>query len=281
MPRQTEYDYYQWFRDSVGRTYGRIPVPSVNDGISLQSVVPAEPATLETEWDGKKVTMRTADGKQQEIKLPPTPEELMKHIHNPRGLKEPVAPPLAFFQKDLPKPGQDNVWIQLYRGAFTQTFAAPVLVHQNDHSTVYVESNYGIYGYLCSCGWCRKVWTCAPGWNGEHYYQFRQSNRSSGRTWQRRYIGHLGAIRQASELGLITGDREIGNNFYLNHQWGNGKWDGGGMLKPYQKNEVIYDVPELPPVPEVHAGPAISEAERRIRNPFITASPAPSSENFF
>lgn len=210
MPRETELDWWaeDWWAEyqaSGGNASGRIRALCAEHGIYPPSGAPEEPATFQETWDRKSVMLTTADGKTKQVKIvtPATAAELEKHLHNPRGLGLPTCPPLSFFKKNLPDIGSVS-WLRLSdMYDWDPSFCTPIRVLQNDEQTVYVESSFGICGYLCTCCWCKKAWKYneTPRMLEEHRYQFRHVTPEAG-GWTRMYYGHLGAILRACHLGL-------------------------------------------------------------------------------
>lgn len=218
MPIVTDEDFWEAYLGSGGRWLGRTRAPRANDGIYPPRNVQEERITWNSKWDQKAFTMTTVDGKQQEIPLVKehTLEELLKHTHNPRGLNEETCPPLPFFQKSLPRIGQENLWIRTGDNEWHLSYATTALIEENDESTVYFRTYTGIHGYICSCYYCKLSWDIKSNgaWAAEAIYQ-RTNHENRGTTpYQQRFIGHLGAIARAVRMGLVTTDGMSAESFY-------------------------------------------------------------------
>lgn len=262
MPRETGYDWYQWWEGSAGRWSVPTRVLNADIGTSPAPAAPAEPATLQLapdiaewmeKWDGKKVIMKTVDGETREVKLkppPPTLEEKLKHMHNPRGLNASTTPPLPFFQKELPTVGQRDVWVRFAYMGWDLAYCQPVEILENDEQTVYFKGKFGIEGYICSCKCCQDGWTMqtGPGWatewtrimNGSSDWG-GASRRGSG--YQRQYFGHLGSIQRAFSLGLrlsVDGSSPGNTLCHINHSRRESRY---GLLLDKASDEVTWAVP--------------------------------------
>lgn len=279
MPRLTGLDYWLRSRDSEESWSGLIRAPRANDGMLAVSRAAEELVTLAAEgeevrewmdkWDGKKVTMMTADGKQQELPIvkEPTIEDLLKHTHNPRGLNAGTCRPLEFFQKDLPSVGQLYAWIRTSTIEWQQPYSQPVEIMENDEQTVYVKGIYGVEGYLCSCVFCKKAWTVEPSWAPDH--TFLKRNASASPTYyQRKYFGHIGAIIRASELGLNSTEGVSGSDlFNINTERADTSYSRRfGLCDRRVNDDVKYSVPEFIEAPPrvVPAPPAPSVGSIRV-----------------
>ena len=216
MPNWTVNDYWTRYLGSEGNASEPTPARNADAGTYLQSLGLDAPVTY-VPWKADKLTMKTIDGTQKEIELvkAPTTEELLKHTHNPRGLKKPTTPALEFFAKNLPPVGS-KIYFQLIEGQ-----SSPAKVEENDERTVYITTPYGLQGYLCPCSFCSSSWQAVvttsrqrdwDGWYGDHELA-RQEMRWAENRYQKQYLGHIGAIKRAINLGLLTkdGKRALGN----------------------------------------------------------------------
>lgn len=244
MPNWTVNDYWTRYLGSEGNASEPTPARNADAGTYLQSLGLDAPVTY-VPWKADKLTMKTIDGTQKEIELvkAPTTEELLKHTHNPRGLKKPTTPALEFFAKNLPPVGS-KIYFQLIEGQ-----SSPAKVEENDERTVYITTPYGLQGYLCPCSFCSSSWQAVvttsrqrdwDGWYGDHELA-RQEMRWAENRYQKQYLGHIGAIKRAINLGLLTKDGKRAVKFGILHSWeGN-----GGALIQLRNKELLYNVPEF------------------------------------
>lgn len=257
MPSGMQRDYWWTYQDLEGWRAELTPAQPADSGTSQPSPVLVVPSGLGVEmntvWNGREWTKLIMVGnkvQQEVIKLPPTEEELKKHIHNPRGLDRPTVPAIGYFKKDLPEVGS-KVYLQTFTGRMTPGLSTAAAIFENDEESVYFVTEGNLGGYICSCFWCRKSWSTSLSELADRDLEARTRGNTH---FSPQYIGHIGSIRRAYHLDLPLVNTPPGAEIAAGYHCHMRNMAPYGMLRNnLPHNKVLYAVPEFgdEPMPEM------------------------------